>query len=132
MINLFDFPFVDLLAELPPLVLLDSARPDQVLPFGVDNKDGVVGFGGMLAALDLQGEVGYDVLIGELNDDPSAGLFLYAQEFSVYLGLAEQMLAFCLTLNGIEIKGTIELRFVDEIRMILIRGCIVFTRTNLR
>lgn len=132
MINLFDFPFVDLLAELPPLVLLDSARPDQVLPFGVDNKDGVVGFGCMLAALDLQGEVGYDVLIGELNDDPSAGLFLYAQEFSVYLGLAEQMLAFCLTLNGIEIKGTIELRFVDEIRMILIRGCIVFTRTNLR
>lgn len=132
MINLLDFPFVDLLAELPPLVLLDSARPDQVLPFGVNNKDGVVGFGGMLAALDLQGEVGYDVLIGELNDDPSAGLFLYAQEFSVDLGLAEQMLAFSLTLNGVEIKGAIELRFVDEIRMIFVRSCIVLTRASLR
>ncbi len=72
------------------------------------------------------------MLIGELNNDPSAGLFLYAQEFSVYLGFAEQMLAFSLTLNGVEIKGTIELRFVDEIRIVLVRGCIVFTRTSLR
>ena len=102
MINLLDFPFVDLLAELPPLVLLDSARPYQVLPFGVDNKDRVVSFGRMFAALEIQGEVGYDVLIGELNDDPSAGLFLYAQEFSIDLGLAEQMLTEVMVKRGCE------------------------------
>jgi hypothetical protein len=76
----------------------------------------------MFTTFNFERKVRYDVLLSKFYNDPSAGFFLYVEELSVDLRLTEEVLYyFVFPFDGVEIVLAVELCFVDEVRIAVIR-----------
>jgi hypothetical protein len=72
------------------------------------------------------------MLPSKFYDDSSTCFFLYAQELSMDLRLAKELLTFFLPLDLVQIVITIKLGLIQKIGIVFLRRYLIFGRSSFR